>query len=54
MLTGFSPSAEEGGQAGLGKDDGESDIERAARGEGASEGRTGMAVAGEGRKDCRV
>ena len=36
VLTGWSPSAEEGGQAGLseGEDGGESDIERVARGEG--------------------
>ena len=37
-LTGSSPSAEEGGKAGLGggegEEGGESDIERAARGEG--------------------
>ena len=34
VLTGCSPSAEEGGQAGLGEDGGENDIEQAARGEG--------------------
>lgn len=38
-LTGSSPTAEEGGKAGLGEDGGKSDIERAAEDEGEREER---------------